>query len=238
MTTNNVRGSFMLNGWLYIAWSNGTFDRRTFDGTNYGTPVAVDTSSELTAFTDWISDIKTITGMFYDSGRLYFTKSGSSTPVLPALHAGERRRGRRAAHRQRERVAASTSARSGACSSPTTSSTGPRSSGDLRRLGWAQGAQSGKPVAGAYTVVSSPAVGGVNWCSPRALFLYQAADGDGAVKTPVADFTYSCTDLTCSFTGAEDANAPITSYEWNFGDGTTGTGRTVSRTYGTGAAAT
>ena len=76
---------------------------------------------------------------------------------------------------------------------------------------------------------------GANWGSPRALFLYQAADGDGAVKTPVADFTYSCTGLTCSFTGAEDANAPISSYEWNFGDGTTGTGRTVSRTYGTGA---
>ena len=91
-------------------------------------------------------------------------------------------------------------------------------------------------MAGAYTVVSSPAVGGVNWSSPRALFLYQAADGDGAVKTPVADFTYSCADLVCSFTGAEDPNAPITSYEWNFGDGTTGTGRTVSRTYGSPAA--
>ena len=91
-------------------------------------------------------------------------------------------------------------------------------------------------MAGAYTVVSSPAVGGVNWSSPRALFLYQGADGDGAVKTPVADFTFTCADLTCSFTGAEDANAPISSYEWNFGDGTTGTGRTVSHTYGTGAA--
>ena len=79
MTTNNVRGSFMLNGWLYIAWSNGTFDRRTFDGTNYGTPIAVDTSSELTAFTDWTSDIQQMTGMFYDSGRIYFTKSNSST---------------------------------------------------------------------------------------------------------------------------------------------------------------
>ena len=43
MTTKNIRGSFMLNGWLYIAWSNGTFDRRTFDGTSYGTPIAVDT---------------------------------------------------------------------------------------------------------------------------------------------------------------------------------------------------
>ena len=82
----------MLNGWLYIAWSDGTFDRRTFNGSSYGSPVAVNTSSELTALTDWVTDIKTVTGMFYDSGRIYFTKSGSSSAVLPALHAGERRR--------------------------------------------------------------------------------------------------------------------------------------------------
>ena len=36
-------------------------------------------SSELTALTDWISDIQQMTGMFYDSGRIYFTKSNSST---------------------------------------------------------------------------------------------------------------------------------------------------------------
>jgi hypothetical protein len=225
----------MLNGWLYIAWSNGTFDRRTFDGTSYGTPVPVDTSSELTAFTDWTSDIQSMTGMFYDSGRVYFTKSNSTslyyrhfTPESDVVGA--------------ERLTASGNV-SGidfrqvrgmfVANDKLYWST---SSGDLRRLDWAQGAQSGRPVAGAYTVVSSPAVGGVNWSSPRALFLFQAGDGDGAVKTPVADFTFSCAELVCSFTGAEDANAPITSYEWNFGDGTTASGRTVSRTYGSPAA--
>ena len=75
LTTNNVRGAFMLNGYLYIAWSDGTFDRRTFDGTTYGTPEAVNTGGELAAMTDWVSDIQNMTGLFYDSGRLYFTKS-------------------------------------------------------------------------------------------------------------------------------------------------------------------
>jgi hypothetical protein len=79
MTTSDIRGSFMLNGNLYIAWSNGTFDRRSFDGTTYGTPVAVDTASELTAFTNWTGDVASMTGLFYDSGRLYFTRSGSGT---------------------------------------------------------------------------------------------------------------------------------------------------------------
>ncbi len=229
LNSTNVRGSFMLNGWLYIAWSDGKFDRRTFNGSSYGSPVAVDTASELTVLSDWVTDIKTVTGMFYDSGRIYFTKSGSSslfyrhfTPESDVVGA--------------ERLTASgnvsgidfSQVRGMFVANDKLYWSTP--SGDMRRLGWAQGAQSGKPVAGTYTTV-----GGANWGSPRALFLYQAADGDGAVKTPVADFTYSCTGLTCSFTGAEDANAPISSYEWNFGDGTTGTGRTVSRTYGTGA---
>src|SRR4029453_10130836 len=42
-------------------------------------PVPVDTASELVPFGDWTNDLTNMTGLFYDSGRLYFTKSGSST---------------------------------------------------------------------------------------------------------------------------------------------------------------
>ncbi len=62
-------------------------------------------------------------------------------------------------------------------------------SNDLRKLAWAQGAQSGRPVAGAATVVSSPTVDGYSWGSPRALFLFQDADGDGPATAPTAAFT-------------------------------------------------
>ncbi len=55
LTTNNVRGAFMLNGYLYIAWSNGTFDRRTFDGTSTAPPRPSTPASQLTALTDWSS---------------------------------------------------------------------------------------------------------------------------------------------------------------------------------------
>jgi len=50
---------------------------------------------------------------------------------------------------------------------------------------------------------------------------------------PVASFTSACNGLTCSFdaSGSSDSDGTITSYAWTFGDGATGSGATVSRTY-------
>ncbi|MDH4396626.1 MAG: PKD domain-containing protein [Limnobacter sp.] len=48
-----------------------------------------------------------------------------------------------------------------------------------------------------------------------------------------ADVTSGFTPLTVNFSaaGSSDANGSIVSYDWDFGDGTTGTGATVSKTY-------
>jgi PKD repeat protein len=50
---------------------------------------------------------------------------------------------------------------------------------------------------------------------------------------PVANFTSACSELTCSFNaGASyDTDGTIANYAWTFGDGTTGSGMTPSRTY-------
>ena len=50
---------------------------------------------------------------------------------------------------------------------------------------------------------------------------------------PTASFTYSCTDLACSFdgSGSSDSDGTISSYSWDFDDDATGTGATVSHTY-------
>ena len=102
MATSNIRGSFMLNGNLYIAWSNGTFDRRSFDGTTYGTPVAVDTASELTAVhrldrrrREHDRALLRLRAALLHPERL------PRNAVLPVLHAGERRRRRAAADGER-----------------------------------------------------------------------------------------------------------------------------------------
>ena len=53
-------------------------------------------------------------------------------------------------------------------------------------------------------------------------------------QPPTANFTYSCSGLTCNFTDAStDPDGPIVSWSWNFGDGATSTAQNPSRTYAT-----
>ena len=90
----NARGAFMLNGNLYYGWSDGWLYKRTFDGTNIGVQTQVPlnglevqpstafvipgTTTRVPAFT---TDIASMTGMFYDNGRIYYTvsKTGSAS---------------------------------------------------------------------------------------------------------------------------------------------------------------
>ncbi len=56
--------------------------------------------------------------------------------------------------------------------------------------------------------------------------------GSSTDNPPTASFTFSCNGLTCNFnaSGSSDDRG-ISSYAWNFGDGSTGSGVTPTKTY-------
>jgi hypothetical protein len=67
---STVRGAFLLDGQLYTVRSDGHLYAQSFDGATGTLGAATDLKS-WTAFSN-------ITGLFYDSGRIYYTRSGDS----------------------------------------------------------------------------------------------------------------------------------------------------------------
>lgn len=111
------------------------------------------------------------------------------------------------------------------------------------------GAQTGTARAGDYsaTVVDPtsdtfwhtneymPTTNSAGWATHVCEFA-PSGDGGSTNTPPTASFTADCTDLTCDFdgTGSSDSDGSIASYDWDFGDGNTATGGTVSHTYANG----
>jgi PKD repeat protein len=63
---------------------------------------------------------------------------------------------------------------------------------------------------------------------------FSVGTGEPVNQPPNASFTYSCTDLTCSFTDTStDNDGSIASQSWSFGDGATSTAQNPSHTYQT-----
>ena len=73
---SQARGSFVLNGKLYAGWSDGNLYSWTFNGTTLGTRHDVITEGNY-VLGHWI-DFASVTGMYWDGGRLYYTLAGDS----------------------------------------------------------------------------------------------------------------------------------------------------------------
>ena len=87
----------------------------------------------------------------------------------------------------------------------------------------------------------------VQWCRVRVLTAGLVVAGLGAVgcgkdsngpdpednnSAPTADFTSSCTALTCAFTDlSNDADGQVTKYAWEFGDGKKSSNRSPNHTF-------
>ena len=64
---------------------------------------------------------------------------------------------------------------------------------------------------------------------------FTVGSGGGGNNPPVASFTSSCPDLTCTFTDTStDSDGTVTGWAWDFGDGNTSTEQSPSHTYAAG----
>jgi hypothetical protein len=68
----------MVNGVLYKVGSDGTVAKMSFNGTSYGSSSPVNAADLLNPQTEWHTDAKTLTSLFYANGRIYYTKSGTN----------------------------------------------------------------------------------------------------------------------------------------------------------------
>lgn len=216
----DTRGSVMIDGDVYTGYANGSFSRRSFDGTTFGPALAVDTHDQLVVLDNWRTDVTRITGMFFDNGRLYYTVSGSAslfyryfTPSNSVIGALRYTASGNLADVEFNRV-------SGMFLEGGHLYYGSSLDGTLRRVDWNGTA----PVAGTATTVGGPAIDGNDWRS-RGMFLYTGDNLPGGPtpnQPPTADASITCLELSCDFdgTGSSDPDGTIASYSWDFDDGT------------------
>ena len=159
---SEIRGAFLLDGQLYTAFTNGDLLRRTFDGSSYGEPVAVDGADEIVPLTAWRTDISQMTAMFFDRGRVYFTKTDSPrlfyryfAPESDVVGADRRVASRGVPGIDFSKVGGMTLA-DGTLYLTTRA-------GVLKRVTWDTGARSGRPVPGTVRILSGPKKDGRSW---------------------------------------------------------------------------
>ncbi len=204
-------GAFMANGTLYTASSNGSFSKRTFNGSSYGPATPVDAADQLMYQAGWHNtDIPTMTSLFYVDGRMYFTRSGQNTLF------------RRGFETESDVVGQQRFSSGSVSGIPFSTLRGAfvagnkfyyvTSAGQMYRADWADNA----PVAGTIT----PVLGGSGQPgASRALFVYQGA-GEQPNQPPVAVPDVDCTDMTCSFVSTDSSDdGSIVSRLWDYDDG-------------------
>ena len=230
-----TRGAFMAGNTVFYGQTDGYLYSRTFDGNTfsaatqinpYHDPLWMNVSDNLGSTYDGAlpslyDQFPNVTGMFYDSGKLYYTLFGDSSlrwrwfstdsgivdersAIVPSSVNFNDADGMFIAAGKLYYVT--------------------KSNGNLNSVSFTGGAVVGDPA-----VVSGPSQDGVNWRN-RSLFLYS---GPAINQPPTAAFSLSCSYLACSFDGraSTDSDGTVASYAWDFGDGGSSTAASPAHTY-------
>ena len=213
-----ARGAFIVDGTLYAGFNDGTFTARSYDGVTYGTPSTINLYAGTFA-----ADLPNVTGMFFDSGRIYFTLANDTNLYFRYFTPQSRVIGS-----ARTAVATGTSLTSmapqrvaGMFKSGSTIYFADKATGALFSIPFAAGAVSGSAAS-----VNSA----IDWRA-RGLFV-RSGLLPNVPPTALAAWT-GCVLNVCDFdgTGSTDSDGNIVSYAWNFGDGGTSAESAPSHTY-------
>ena len=208
-----ARGGFMVDSTVYTGWADGSITMRSFDAGTWGAPTRIGLYGNTN-----IRDVYDVTGMFFDEvdERLYYTLDGDSalywrwfTPESQSLGA--------TAFTASGAIGSLDPARvQGMFLADGWIYFADAATGDLMRIRFGGGV-----VSGSASVVDS----GSDWRS-RALIVSNN-------QAPTAKASADCSYLDCDLdgTGSSDPDGTIVSYEWDFGDGSTDSGATVSHSY-------
>ena len=260
---SQVRGVFLIGSKLFYGYSDGRLYERDFTGATLGARQTLDPA--VGSYDDplWqpipaggnggynyvgtlptfdtngssVGDVASVTGMFYDQGRLYYSMAGKAglryrgfTPDDGLVGADRCVWTAGSATNNLEPCAFDVPSGSGQVNFSAiagmflagTTLYYADSSGNLHAVPW----NGGDPQSSTDQIVSGPSTGGPNWKS-NGMFV-------APPSPPTATFSESCVGYTCSFdaTASTDPGSSITSYVWSFGDGTpAGTGVTPVHTF-------
>jgi PKD repeat protein len=225
---SRARGAVMIGDTLYVGWADGTFLARSFDGSTFGDATPVDTADQLVADDAWHAEVRALTGLAFDGGRLYYTLAGSPSLYYRWFNPESGVVGA-------QRFVAS----NGVAGLDLADARGmflagahlyvADDDGSLRRVAFADG----QPVPGTVEIVGGPGVDGTDW-SAAGLFLFT---GEPVLpvpnQPPAAAFTEVCDGLGCVFAAgtSSDPEGELAAYEWDFGDAATAAGVTAAHTY-------
>lgn len=223
---SNARGATMVDGTVYIAMQDGNLYARSYDGSTWGDPVTVNTADLIVPMSTWHSQIPNITAMFYNGGRLYYTLYGQKALYYRYFTSESGVVGAQEFTAAPANLAdLDWSSLQGGFVDGDTFYYVTRNDGVMHRSDWTNGTA----ISGTSLSVSGPGIDGVDWRA-KAIFLASFGSVD---NTPSASFTSNCSGGTCMFDGlASSDDGSISSYTWDFGDGTpAGSGAQPSHTY-------
>jgi PKD repeat protein len=229
---STARGAFQVNNQVYYGDTDGNFYQRSFDGTNFGPAVAIDPYDDATwdnvqtgsgntyqgMKSAFYSEMSSLTSTFYSNGRVYYTLSGNTHMFYRYFEPDD---GVMGATEFTTGDSIDWSHVAGAFLSGSTLYFADSTTKSLFSVPFNGGQANGTP-----TVADSS----IDWTSVGA---FVGPSTTPVIQPPKAALTANCTGLSCSFdaSGSNQPGGSITSYAWNFGDGTTATTTNATDTH-------